>query len=345
MHFNALRHPVEDATANGDSEQLGEVRYFTRFRYVTGLLTSYGVFLALVVIVAVLAVADPTFISGVNLSNLLSQIAVNGLLAIGETFVILTGGIDLSNASAVGLAGVLMASFATTDGLSDPWLGIAIGLAGGLVFGLVNGLLVSRLKLDSFVVTLGTLAMGQGITFVYSGGQPIGDLPNIISQLGSGTVLGIPIPGIIFLVLFVIGWFVLKNTLFGRHVYATGGNEQAARLSGVNVATVKTYVYVISSVLAALGGIILAGRVDAGLPQSGQNYELNAIAAAVIGGVSLQGGRGSIWGTLVGVFLLGVISNGLDLLNVSPYYHSVVEGAIIILAVLIDFGSRKKYAK
>ncbi|MCL6444033.1 MAG: ABC transporter permease [Alicyclobacillus sp.] len=313
---------------------------YTPKRNFVGLLSNYGVLLALVILCIVLAAADPVFISPVNLSNLLSQISINGLLAIGQTFVILTGGIDLSDASVVGLAGVLMASLATIDGPRDPILGVIVGLAGGLAVGLFNGLVVAKLRIEPFVVTLGTLAMGQGITFVYTNGQPINDLPNSIYQLGSGTILKIPIPGLMFVAAFLISWFVLRKTLFGRRVYAIGGNEAAARMSGISVDRVKIAVYIISSVLSALAGIILAGRVDAGLPQSGQNYELDAIAAVVIGGISLSGGRGRIWGTFVGILLLGVISNGLDLLNVSPYWHSIVEGAIILVAVLMDYKSK-----
>ena len=308
---------------------------------VSRIVSNYGVLIALVVLCIILAIANPVFTSPMNLANLLSQVAINGLLAIGQAFVILTGGIDLSDASVVGLAGVLMASMATGDsGPHSVLLGLVLGIGGGLVFGLFNGIVVAKLRLEPFVVTLGTLAIGQGITFVYTGGQPIGNLPNAIYELGSGTIFGIPVPGLIFIGIFIVSWIMIKKTLFGRRIYSIGGNESAARMSGIQVGRVKVAVYVISAVLSALAGIILAGRVDAGLPQSGQNYELDAIAAVVIGGISLTGGRGRFWGVMIGVLLLGVISNGLDLLNVSPYFHSIFEGAIILVAVLMDYRSR-----
>jgi ribose/xylose/arabinose/galactoside ABC-type transport system permease subunit len=304
------------------------------------LISEYGVVIAFIVLCIGLAIADPVFVSGRNLSNVLAQVSINGLLAIGETFAILLAGIDLSVGSVLALSGVLAASVGTTTGMNHPFAGIALGLLAGALIGLLNGVVISKLRVEPFIVTLGTLAIAQGITFVYSNGQQIPNLNDVFSVLGTGSVFGVPVPGLIFLAAFAVASFLLSRTVFGRRIYAVGGNEHASRLSGVNTDRVKIAAYVISGVLAAMGGIILDGRVDAGLPQAGSGYELNAIAAVVIGGTSLAGGRGRMWGTLVGALLIGVLANGQTLLNVSPYYQYIVEGVIIILAVLLDYRNK-----
>ncbi|MEO8410853.1 MAG: ABC transporter permease [Propionivibrio sp.] len=215
------------------------------------------------------------------------------------------------------------------------------GLAVGAALGAVNGLLVAHLSVAPFVVTLGMLSVARGLTFIYNDGMPIASLSKDFRFIGQGMALGIPVPVILLAITFFVFWFILKYTTFGRYVYAVGGNERSAKTSGINTRLVIFSVYVISGLLAALAGLILAARTTSALPQAGVAYELDAIAAVVIGGTSLSGGVGTLSGTLVGALIIGVINNGLDLLGVSSYYQQVIKGAIIVAAVLLDV-SRKK---
>lgn len=307
------------------------------------LANRYGTVIPLIVLVLLMAIIDPPFTSSFNLQNLLSQIAVNGLLAIGEALVILTAGIDLSVGSVAAFSGVIAASIGTLNSgaLHNLILGIVIAVFMGTIVGFVNGILIALVHLEPFVVTLATLAAVQGLTYVYSGGQTIGNLPNSAFSIGNGVALGLPIPSWIFFGAFLVILVVMSKTIFGRRIYAVGGNEVATRISGVNVSLVKITAYAISGFLASVAGILLMGRVDAGLPQAANGYELNAIAAVVIGGISLSGGRGKFWGVIIGALFLGVISNSMDLLNVNAYWQGVVEGVVILLAVLLDMRTKR----
>ena len=310
----------------------------------SAVMREYGIVVAFVILFVILALASSYFLTERNLLNVLQQTAVNGLLAIGMTFVILTGGIDLSVGSILAFSGVVSASFASSAnfGHSSPAIvAILFGLLSGLVLGMVNGVLVARWRVPAFVVTLGMLSIARGLTFIYTNGMPI---PNIESQflfIGQGFVARIPFAVIVFAFVYIVAWVVLYRTRFGRYVYAVGGNEKSARISGVNTRLIMFVVYGISGILAGLGGIILTARTTAGLPQAGTSYELDAIAAVVIGGASLAGGQGKLVGTLFGALIIGVINNGLDLLHVSSYYQQVIKGLIIIGAVLLD-SLRKK---
>ncbi len=297
--------------------------------------------IAFVLLFIALTLASPYFLDTKNLINVLRQVSINGLLSIGMTFIILTGGIDLSVGSMLAFGGVVAASF-VSDAYKDvptlhPILAVCFGLAAGTLLGAVNGLVISKVRVTPFIMTLGMLSIARGLTFIYSNGMPITNLDKRFLQIGQGYLWFLPWPVVIFLAAFVIAWVVLYRTKFGRYVYAVGGNARSARISGINVGFITFMVYVISGFLCALGGILLTARTSAGLPQAGQSYELDAIAAVVIGGTSMTGGKGSLLGTLMGVLIIGAINNGLDLLSVSSYYQQVCKGLIIVGAVMLDY--------
>lgn len=296
----------------------------------------YGIVLSFALLVVVLAIASPNFLSPNNLFNVLRQVSINGVLAIGMTFVILTAGIDLSVGSILALAGAVTASLVTGDAPFHPLIAVAAGIGTGLVCGGVNGILIARFNMPAFVVTLGMLSVARGATLLYSGGRPIPNLSSEFRWLGQGTILGVPVPVIIFAVVFAIAAFVLRYTIYGRRVYAVGGNPKSARTSGINPQHIIFSVYAIMGAMAGLAGVMLTARTTSALPQAGIGYELDAIAAVVIGGTSLTGGLGRISYTLIGVLLIGVISNGLDLLGVSSYYQQIIKGSIIVFAVMVD---------
>ena len=310
---------------------------------------QYGIVVAFFVLCGLLSVLNNNFYSIGNLVNILKQTSINGILASGMTLVVLTRGIDLSVGSVAAYAGLVSASLAHGLDSQPAWIAVCAGLLVGLGCGLANGLLVARLAVPPFVATLGMLSVARGLTFIYSDGQPIADLSKQFSYLGEGILVQfpvqwfdgqelfrLPIPILIFLLVLVVLWFVLNKTTFGRYIYAVGGNERSAKTAGIGTKKIIVAAYVLCGVLAALGGIILTGRTGSGLPQAAQSYELDAIAAVVIGGTSLSGGVGTISGTLFGALIIGVINNGLDLLGVSSYYQQVVKGCIIVGAVLLD---------
>lgn len=307
-------------------------------RKIIALLLEYGIFVAFFVLCIVLAFASPYFLLPKNLINVLRQISINGFLSIGMTFVILTGGIDLSVGSVLAFGGIVGASLASSSmGTVYPTpVAILVGLLGGTALGAVTGFFIAKWRMAPFVVSLGMLSVARGLTYIYTDGMPVPKLEESFLYIGQGRIAGIPLPVIIFAIVFILSWIVLYKTRFGRYVYAVGGNEKSARISGVNTRLVIFVVYVISGFLSALGGLTLSARTSAGLPQAGVAYELDAIAAVVIGGTSLSGGQGSLVGTLFGALIIGVINNGLDLLGVSSYYQQVIKGAIIVGAVWLD---------
>ena len=309
---------------------------FLRRRSPGQLAAEYGILISFVIITVALALSNRYFLTTGNIVNVLRQVSVNGILATGMTFVILTGGIDLSIGSVLAASAMVAGSFAVGDHPMNPALAMLIGIAVGAAFGAINGTLIAFFGLPAFVMTLGMLSMARGFTLIYSDGVPIPDISPGFSWIGQARVLGVPVPVIAFACVFAIAWLVLRTTVFGRRVYAVGGNMRSARTSGINTRMVIFSVYVLMGMLAALAGIILTARVSSALPQAGLSYELDAIAAVVIGGTSLTGGVGSITYTLVGVLIIGVINNGLDLLSVSSYYQQVIKGLIIVVAVLID---------
>ena len=292
-------------------------------------LSNYAIFIALVVECVVLALATDAFFTVDNLTNVLRQNAFTAVIAAGMTFVILTAGIDLSVGSVVGLAGVICA-----DVLVHGWgvpAGVAAGLLVGLAAGVANGLVVTRLRVPPFVVTLATMLVARGAAFKYTDARTIADLPSSFSALSMGVTTAA-----IMTAVFVASWILLMRTPFGRHVYAIGGNTDAAWLSGVRVTRVLLAVYTLCGVTAGLAGVLVASRLNAGYPRAGELYELDAIAAVVVGGTSLFGGRGSIWGTLAGAFFIGILNNGLNLFRVSPYDQMIVKGVVLLVAASLD---------
>lgn len=276
-----------------------------------------------------LAATTDSFLTTANLSNVLRQNAFTSILAAGMTFVILTGGIDLSVGSIVGLAGVFCADLLARD--MPIWVAAAAALSLGFAVGLANGVLITRLRIPAFIVTLAMMLIARGLAFKYTDARTITGLPS-----GFGLLSTTATSAAVTLVTFAAGWAVLARTAFGRHVYAVGGNSDAAWLSGVRVSRVKLAVYAISGVSAALAGVLVASRLSAGYPRAGEYYELDAIAAVVVGGTSLVGGRGSIWGALAGAFFIGIINNGLNLFQVSTYDQLVVKGAVLLAAASFD---------
>lgn len=301
---------------------------------------QYGLLIVFGIICLIISLITPQFLTVSNWTIIVTQVSINALLAFGVTFVIITGGIDLSLGSIVAVSGVTSAMLAHPD--SYPVLiPISMGLLAGLLMGAFNGFIITKSKIAPFIVTLGTMTIGRGLALILSDGRPVSNLSDSFNYLGSGTVLGIPVLILIFILVFAICSIILSKTILGRHIYAVGGNEQAARASGINIERVKLSVYSISGLLAGLAGILLASRITTGQPNAGAGFELDAIAAVVIGGTSTSGGKGSMAGTLIGVLLIGVINNGLDLLNVTSYYQQVVMGIIIIGAVVLDSLNQK----
>ncbi|MCC6286848.1 MAG: ribose ABC transporter permease [Chitinophagaceae bacterium] len=298
-------------------------------------LSKYGILIALLVICIVLSIATPYFFTVQNLVIVLRQVSINGILAIGVTFVIIAGGIDLSLGSVIALTGVIAAGFAHPN-TYPVMMPVLVGLSAGVLIGTINGLTITIGKVAPFIVTLGMMTIARGLALVLSNGRPVTNLSPSFNFIGGGDVLHIPVPILLFALVILISSVILKYTRIGRYIYAVGGNENAAKASGIRVNRVKLFAYIMCSGLAALAGIVLASRITTGQPNAGIAYELDAIAAVVIGGTSLLGGRGSIAGTVIGVLIIGVINNGLDLLNVSSYYQQIIKGIIIIGAVLLD---------
>ncbi|MEN3032760.1 ABC transporter permease [Chromobacterium amazonense] len=304
-------------------------------------LQRLGPFIALVLVAVGLSVMSPDFLTVNNLLNVMRQVSINALIAFGMTLVILLGGIDLSVGSILALSSVLTATLLRAG--VDPLLATLLGILAGAAMGLFNGLVISKGKVAPFIATLASMTILRGLALVFSNGSPItGFDSELFSMLGGGYVAGlVPVPVVWMLILFAGFWFLLKKTVFGRHVYATGGNEEAARLSGVKVDRVKLWVYTSSGAMAAMAGVVLTSRLNSAQPTAGTGYELDAIAAVVLGGTSLSGGRGWIFGTLIGALLIGVLNNGLNLLGVSSFYQQVIKGAVILLAVLLDRSNKK----
>lgn len=290
--------------------------------------------IGLILISVMMSFASDNFFEFSNVMNVLRQVAVVGILAVGMTFVILTGGIDLSVGAVMALSGTIAAGLMIA-GL-PPALALVAGLGVGVVFGLVNGALVAWGRMPAIIVTLATMGIARGLGLMYSGGYPISGLPGWVSWFGVGRIANIPVPVIVMLLTYFVAWVVLERTGFGRHVYAVGGNETAARLSGVRVARVKLAVYAISGFTTALAAIILTGRLMSGQPNAGVGFELDAIAAVVLGGTAIAGGRGSVVGTLIGAVVLGILNNGLNLMGIDPYVQNVIKGVIILLAIYIS---------
>lgn len=314
---------------------------------VVSVLGKFAPLIFLAILVVILSVLRPNFLSAFNLFNVMRQISFIGILAVGMTFVILTAGIDLSVGSLLAFSGIVCASVAKGSrsllegGVTDPGgarvlLAALAAILTGVIIGWLQGSLTARAGIPAFIVTLGGLGAWRGATLLWSNGQPISSFSDDFKFWGQGFIGPLPVPVIFFLAMVILGQIVLKYTQYGRWIYALGGNPEASRLSGLNVKMLITSVYVISGFCAGLAGFLLTSRLNSAEQVAGQGYELQAIAAVVIGGTSLFGGQGSMVGTLIGAMLIGVLNNGLVILNVSPYYQQIVIGAIIVLSVYID---------
>lgn len=301
------------------------------------LLGKYGVYIALLILFVVMSLASSNFLTVTNLFNILKQNAVYGVLAVGMTFVIVTGGIDLSVGAIVALAACFAAKLAQSD--TPVMIAILVGLLIGVACGAFSGFFVAYAGIPAFIATLASCTIARGIVFVFTDGRPITGVSDAYKYIGRGSWGPIPVMVVIYAIFLLAGTFLLKNTKYGRHVFAIGGNKRAALVSGVNVKFTEFMVYVICGFCAAFAGIMLSSRIQTGQPAGGEGYELDAITAAVIGGASLSGGKGSVFGSFIGILVVGILTNGLDLMGVSSYYQQIIKGAIILLAVLAD---RKK---
>jgi ribose transport system permease protein len=299
-------------------------------------LERFGALFGLLAIILVLSILSPSFLSLSNLLNVLRQVSINALIAFGMTFVILTGGIDLSVGSILALSSAIVAQLLASGMSFIPAL--FIGLLVGALLGLFNGLVITQGKVAPFIVTLATMTVYRGLTLVYTDGRPITNMGDDLAfqMFGRGYFFGIPVPVITMLITFILLYFLLKKTTLGRKTYAIGGNEEAAILAGIHVSRVKWFVYTLAGLLSALAGVILTSRLHSAEPTAGTSYELDAIAAVVLGGTSLSGGKGSIVGTLIGALIIGTLNNGLNLLGVSSFYQLVVKGLVILIAILLD---------
>ncbi|WP_028116645.1 ribose ABC transporter permease [Ferrimonas senticii] len=299
--------------------------------------------LALVALIFVVSMLNDQFFTVDNFMNILRQTSVNAIIAVGMTLVILTAGIDLSVGAVLALAGALAASLVAAQ--MPLLLALPAAIMAGAALGAMNGALISKGKVQAFIATLVTMTAIRGLTMVYTEGRPIStgftEVAEQFALIGGGYLFGLPVPVWLMFAAFVGAWLLLHHTRLGRYIYAIGGNESAARLSGINVDRVKIAVYGIAGAMSALAGLIVTARLSSAQPTAGTSYELDAIAAVVVGGASLAGGRGFIWGTLVGALIIGVLNNALNLLDVSSYYQMIAKAAVILLAVLAD---RKSHA-
>lgn len=308
---------------------------------IKNLLVRNSMVIVLLLVIAYFSYESARFATPANLRTILIAAAPFALVALGQTLVILTGGIDLSVGSIIAASGMTAAAL-VANSPERLWFALVAAVLVGAVCGLINGLVVSRLHVPPFVATLGMLIAASGVAYVIGGGAPISGLPSEYGQIANARILGVQIPVLIMVAGFVVAALVMRRSSFGLHVYAVGGNVTAAEMAGVNVRRVVTSVYVISGALAGLSGVILSSRVISGPPNLGAGYELDSIAAVVIGGASLLGGRGTVWGTLLGLLLIQTLKNGLDILVVPSYWQGVITGVLIVAAVAVDMWANRR---
>lgn len=299
------------------------------------ILTNYGIIFVLLILVIVFSTLSDRFLMRDNIFNILRQVSIVGIISVGMTLVMLTGGIDLSCGSIVGLSGV-GAALMMTDGAMNPVLASVIMLVVGIVLGLANGFFISQLKVPPFIATLGMMTSIRGIAYIITGGLPVFGFNRSFTRLGQGYVGVIPVPVIFMAGAFIIGYILLSKTRIGRHIYGVGGNEEASRLSGIQVKKVKFFVYGAAGFMSALAGIVLLARVNSGQPNAGNSYEMDVITGVVLGGVSMSGGQGKIAMVIVGVMIMGILTNGMTMLSINEYIQQFVKGLVLIAAVALD---------
>ena len=302
------------------------------------IIRRYGILIGLIGLITGFSVLSERFFTISNMLIVMRQTSIVAFLAVGMSFVILGAGIDLSVGSVLAFSGAVGAGVMQNGGI---FFGILAGLALGTALGAFNGIVITKLKIPSFIATLAMMAIARGGTLVYTDGRPITGLPSSFAFLGRGYIGNVPFPIILMLIIFILAYIVLKLTRFGRYVYATGGNINAARASGIKVNNVIISTFAISGFLSGLTGMVLASRLNSAQPTAGMGYELDAIAAVVLGGTNLFGGEGELWGTLVGAFIMGILNNGLNMLNVSSFYQQVVKGIVILIAVTVAQSGKK----
>ena len=348
-----LSLPLEESTVATRARRGGQT--------IRGLALRGGPLIALILLSAYLSVASPYFLRISNLVNVTRQSAITAILAVGQTLVILSAGIDVSvgamAALSASVAAVLMTQRVEIAGLAfgpvDFWLGFLIAMAVGTLAGMINGFIITRGRIPDFIATLGTLEIYRGIGLLVTGGLPVpshltatelkGYLPEPMIWMGSGSILGFPVAGLIALLIVVVGWFILRYTALGRAFFAVGGNREAARVSGISIDRTKFTVYAICGLMCGLGGFVLAGRLNSANALMANGQELNSIAAVVIGGTALFGGEGGVLGSLIGALIMGVLGNGLNLLNVSAFWQRIIQGTVIILVVVFDQWRRRRF--
>lgn len=301
-----------------------------------------GILWVMVALVIIMSIISPTFFTSRNLINVAKQASITSVIGVGMTFVLITGGIDLSVGSVMALSGTLAASVAVADKNMPILAVILVGAALGTLCGLINGVGVSYIGFPPFIMTLGMMTIARGIPLVYTNGTPIFGLSDAFNALANSRILGIPTLVYYMVVISIIGYVILSRTVLGRQIYGIGGNEEAARLSGVPVARLKMLVYVFSGFLAGIAGILICSRITSGNGTVAEGYEMNAISAAVIGGVSMTGGSGSVLGMVVGAMILTIIQNSFDIMGVNSFYQDIIKGIIILLAVFLDLRGKKK---
>jgi ribose/xylose/arabinose/galactoside ABC-type transport system permease subunit len=305
------------------------------FKKFNELISGYVIIYAVIIIIIILSLISDVFLSVNNMMNVLRQISMTAILAAGAFFVLVCSEIDISLGSVVGLTGII---FAGAMGIYNinPIIAFMLALLVGSICGLINGILVAFFKIPSFITTLGMMSIARGLTYVLTNAVPIIGMPDSIEWLGRGYLLGIPWPVIIMVGVYIIANFVATKTKFGRFVYACGGNEESAYLSGIHVSLIKTSTFTIAGFLSAISGCILVSRLNSGQPAGGDGWEFEAITAAVLGGVSLNGGKGKVFGVFFGAVFIGLLTNGMSLLNISSYYQQIIKGIVLIMAIGID---------
>ncbi len=299
-----------------------------------------GALIALLVMSVALSFISNFFFTFSNMINIARQVSLNAIIAVGMTLVILTGGIDLSVGSVVALSGTIASSL-MVNGV-NMWVAILIGILIGGAAGLINGLTITKLNVPPIITTLAMMTAARGIALVYTNGYPISNLPDSFIFLGRGYLGPIPVPAIIMLIIYILGYILLTQMRVGRYIYGLGGNEEAVHLSGINVARIKILVYTVCGIVSAISGLILASRLGSGQPLAGSGFEMDAIAAVIIGGASITGGEGTMIGTLIGALIMNILNNGLNLMNVNPYSQQIVKGVVLAAAVAIRTYKAKK---